>query len=392
MLFWRQPLQCEVTKFLYHSLAVYKQYMSQTSQPLASNKKRVYQLDVLRFIAALSVVFYHYTFRGSMSGIVSSVRFEELNELFKYGYLGVDLFFLISGFVITLSIKSRSIQDFVLSRISRLYPAYWLGVIFTSVILYALDYSEFSFTISDVLVNLTMFQNYIDVVSVDGVYWSLFIEMKFYIFIIGAYLIANRIKTISLDYWMYSWLILALLFVFAPNSRTFTFLNQLLILEWSSYFIAGMTLYQIYASRITLAYAFTLCITLCLSLYHALARIQYLEAQFSTSFSPWYIASIVVAIYGVLLLIVYGKLQFLNTSKSITVGLLTYPLYLLHQNIGFSIFNAFGNESNRYILLCATIVFMLLLSYLISVYFEPRVSSYLKNTVKRLLLTAQKES
>lgn len=366
--------------------------MSQTSQPLASNKKRVYQLDVLRFIAALSVVFYHYTFRGSMSGIVSSVRFEELNELFKYGYLGVDLFFLISGFVITLSIKSRSIQDFVLSRISRLYPAYWLGVIFTSVILYALDYSEFSFTISDVLVNLTMFQNYIDVVSVDGVYWSLFIEMKFYIFIIGAYLIANRIKTISLDYWMYSWLILALLFVFAPNSRTFTFLNQLLILEWSSYFIAGMTLYQIYASRITLAYAFTLCITLCLSLYHALARIQYLEAQFSTSFSPWYIASIVVAIYGVLLLIVYGKLQFLNTSKSITVGLLTYPLYLLHQNIGFSIFNAFGNESNRYILLCATIVFMLLLSYLISVYFEPRVSSYLKNTVKRLLLTAQKES
>ena len=61
--------------------------------------KRLYQIDLFRFIAALMVVLFHYTFRGFIANS-SILEFPVLGSLFKYGYLGVDLFFMISGFVI----------------------------------------------------------------------------------------------------------------------------------------------------------------------------------------------------------------------------------------------------------------------------------------------------
>jgi peptidoglycan/LPS O-acetylase OafA/YrhL len=43
----------------------------------------------------------------------------------KYGYLGVDLFFMISGSVILVSTANASFKGFFVSRIVRLYPAFW---------------------------------------------------------------------------------------------------------------------------------------------------------------------------------------------------------------------------------------------------------------------------
>jgi len=54
-----------------------------------------------------------------------------------------------------------------------------------------------------------MFQNYVGVESIDGVYWSLFVEMKFYI-LIALFLLANKIKRISLNAFIYGWLCLSI--------------------------------------------------------------------------------------------------------------------------------------------------------------------------------------
>lgn len=57
-------------------------------------------LDILRICAALSVVFYHYYFRGWQDDEFVSTSFRDIGPYFRYGYFGVELFFIISGFVI----------------------------------------------------------------------------------------------------------------------------------------------------------------------------------------------------------------------------------------------------------------------------------------------------
>src|SRR5690349_17773865 len=84
---------------------------------------RLYEVDLLRIFAAVSVVLYHYLFAGYYK-VVSPLGFEAPGLVARYGYLGVDLFFLISGFVVLLSAWDRTPRSFLVSRVVRLYPAY----------------------------------------------------------------------------------------------------------------------------------------------------------------------------------------------------------------------------------------------------------------------------
>ncbi len=56
------------------------------------NNRRLKELDLLRFLAALAVVIFHYAFRGYARGDMSVMPYPLLTEVAKYGYLGVELF------------------------------------------------------------------------------------------------------------------------------------------------------------------------------------------------------------------------------------------------------------------------------------------------------------
>lgn len=92
---------------------------------------RFYEIDLLRFLAALSVVLYHYTYRAYMEGHYSPVSYPVLGSFTKYGWLGVQLFFIISGYVVLMSAAGKTVKQFLLSRITRLYPAYWAACTLT---------------------------------------------------------------------------------------------------------------------------------------------------------------------------------------------------------------------------------------------------------------------
>ena len=97
-------------------------------------KNRLLELDALRGIAALMVVLFHFTMDRP-----------EMYYGFKYGVTGVDFFFIISGFVIFLTLSStKNWKDFVVSRFSRLYPTYWTVVTFTALmtVVYRLIHQE----------------------------------------------------------------------------------------------------------------------------------------------------------------------------------------------------------------------------------------------------------
>src|SRR4030095_2287642 len=94
-----------------------------TSTP---GKIRIGELDALRGLAALAVMIFHYT--GHYGKNVGHVD-RPLLEL-ALGNYGVQLFFMISGFVIFMTIeKTRTAMDFVVTRFSRLYPAYWASLL-----------------------------------------------------------------------------------------------------------------------------------------------------------------------------------------------------------------------------------------------------------------------
>ncbi|PKH03413.1 hypothetical protein CXF72_06280 [Psychromonas sp. MB-3u-54] len=86
-------------------------------------QKRLYILDFLRFFAALCVVFYHYIYWSVEPELV--IYFSPMSQIFQYGNLGVQLFFMISGFVICWSAVGKTRIEFISSRFARLYPTYW---------------------------------------------------------------------------------------------------------------------------------------------------------------------------------------------------------------------------------------------------------------------------
>ena len=89
-----------------------------------STQNRLANLDLLRLLAAVMVVFYHYTYSGYATGSWNPVAYPELSPITQHFWGGVSLFFIISGFVIAYSAQNRSAFDFLTSRIARLYPAF----------------------------------------------------------------------------------------------------------------------------------------------------------------------------------------------------------------------------------------------------------------------------
>lgn len=140
---------------------------------------RLDSLDGLRGIAALLVLLFHYTAR------FPDFYPEALPPAFSltFGYFGVHLFFLISGFVILMSLERNKGRGFLRSRFLRLYPLFWIAVAVTYIVRVAGPLIENTISPTEFVLNLTMLDSYIRIEAVDGVYWSLAYELGFYAFL-----------------------------------------------------------------------------------------------------------------------------------------------------------------------------------------------------------------
>ncbi|HHF8326613.1 TPA: acyltransferase family protein [Klebsiella pneumoniae] len=116
------------------------------------SQKRLPLLDLTRWFAALAVVIFHYFY------MVSDVRndYPYAQCFIKYAYLAVQLFFIISGFVIFMSVDNKKGPFvFLTSRFIRLYPAYIISVFLTFAFVYLIPIS-YPFDFNDFFGNLTM--------------------------------------------------------------------------------------------------------------------------------------------------------------------------------------------------------------------------------------------
>ncbi|BCZ78676.1 acyltransferase [Paraburkholderia terrae] len=144
---------------------------------------RLAHIDAIRAIAALLVVVMHCAaleeFAASTSWLAQAAN------VLDFGRIGVVLFFGVSGFVIPASlISGEHPGTFWVRRFFRLYPAYWFSI--ALVLLTQWLFWTRSFSLHQILLNLTMLQNFLHAENLQGVYWTLKLELVFYV---GCYLL-----------------------------------------------------------------------------------------------------------------------------------------------------------------------------------------------------------
>ncbi|MFE0047688.1 acyltransferase family protein [Streptomyces albireticuli] len=334
---------------------------------------RLYVLDGLRIIAALMVVMFHYvSLRGGWGQDTSDI-FPELKPFARYGWLGVEVFFLISGFVICMSTWGRTLGDFVMSRVSRVYPAYWVAIGLTTLIVSLWPQVRQVHSYDDVLTNLTMLQTGFGVWDVDGVYWTLFVELKFYV--LFAAVVATGVTYRKCVLFCALWTVVAM---------TATQVDSKLLTMWAMplyapYFVAGIAFYLMYRYRPTALLWGIAGLSLLLAQHHLTKRV----ADNSThDIAVWPARLIVLAAFVIMALIAVGACNKIQWRWLSTAGALTYPLYLLHQYIGMTVIYALREKLPPYVLVFGLIVAMMGAAWLLHRLVERPMGSWLRKVMR----------
>lgn len=159
--------------------------------PPAPGAPRLRYVDSLRGIAALLVVWLHvaqgYRDLGGATPIGGQWLYRIAQD-FDVGRIGVVVFFLISGFVVPSSLRperAAPVTDFLIRRVFRIFPAYWLSIPFGIWAAYGLWQRPFG--LRDVAANLVLLQDLPGFRPAQGVYWTLSVEWLFYLLCIALF-------------------------------------------------------------------------------------------------------------------------------------------------------------------------------------------------------------
>lgn len=355
--------------------------MSEATKP--NSKARFHILDGARFIAALSVLFYHYFAAGPESTIklgkqlVPTHEFPELYPALKFGFLGVNLFFLISGFVIFASAINRTPIQFAVLRWIRLFPTYWFAMLFTTIAVYLYDSEKFNITLFQFLANLTMLNDYMSIKDIDPVYWTLHVELQFYACIFMLLLI-GAFKHYRV--WLTTWIILCILY--EVISQPF-FLSWFISPKYSSLFISGIVFYLARMHGYDLFLRAALFFSYGLSLYFTPDQVDLYTTE-TTLQDKITGMLIVTSFYIFFFLISIGKLNINRNQILLVLGGLTYPLYLIHLIAGRRLMDAYFGAANNYVIVSITMVIMLLCALIIHLLIDKKACGMLRSKILSL--------
>ena len=354
---------------------------------------RLASLDLLRFVAALAVVGFHFTaFRGDGGSAWSpdpSVRtvdlFPVVSEVTRYGFLGVDAFFLISGFVICMSVWGRTPGEFFASRAARLYPAFWAAVLLTTTVCTLWPVVRGALSPRSVLVNLTMLAEPLGVDLVDGVYWTLFVELRFYLVLAVLAVVGityRRVLGLCLGWTLVSVFGTAL----GQDSPAVRHAVDLLVMpQWSPYFIGGMALYLVYRAGSNLVVWGVVAVSWVLALQHRFETLGGQWAHLHVRLSHTVVVCVVTAAFAVVAAIALGLTGRLDLPWFTTLGTLTYPLYLVHEYIGWTIAYALRDPLGRWLAVLLATAAVLLLAWLVHRWVERPCGPRLRRALVRAL-------
>lgn len=336
---------------------------------------RIQLLDSFRTLAILVVIIYHYFYRWQ-----SILPYDGFRQ-FEIGKYGVQLFFVISGFVIYYSmLKKESLRDFYLARVVRLLPTM---IIFSSITflffkLFPIDihprfdngwpdlFSSWVFVGPEVLhYYLGIKTNY-----VDTAYWSLWYEVRFY-FWVGMFYFLSKDK--FLRNWMIFTVVLNLWMHFLPMPKPLWSINMairnFMPVDWINYFTLGILFFKLYTEKWNPKHV----IYLVSVFYMESLRINAGGDKYS------FLAFNFIMVIFVLFVLKIPFPRFMNHSLTINIGQSSYGLYLIHQNVGIGAIYLLSlyTPINPVVSAFLTIIILVTLSIVTFKWLEKPMISYL---------------
>ncbi|CAL9472597.1 hypothetical protein SUDANB105_02853 [Streptomyces sp. enrichment culture] len=345
---------------------------------------RLRALDGLRLLAALMVAAYHYGGRGGhVTGAWGSspkVQFPTLHPLLAYGCLGVQVFFVISGFVICMSGWGRSPRAYLASRAARLLPAYWVAVALVAAVS-ALPVVAFpAVSASDALLNLTLLQEPLGADRVLGVDWTLWVEVRFYA-LFALFVVVPGADRRRVLLFCAVWTAAAAV----ARAAGEPLLSLLLMPEYAPFFIGGVGIYLLHRDRRDVTAWGVVVVSWLTGQHYAVRSLWHPPGpgQFSHR-SSLVIILIVTLGFLAVLAVALGRLRRADWRWLTVAGALTYPFYLIHEHLGWVVIEVLHQDLGlpSWLTAASTVTLMLLLAWLVNRYVETRATPALRRALR----------
>ena len=361
-------------------------------------KQHLLGIDVLRFAAAAMVLFFHFCYLHPHGFIGTATRqtldFSQTNAFSHFGWVGVQVFFVISGFVIAFSGEKATPFGFLSSRVVRLGPGAWICAPVTLLVTVALGFGH----AREMAAGLRHSMAFIPWGPwVDGSYWTLGIEVAFYAMVLGIICLGrfSLVRPLAMVLGAVSalfWLVVAmtdpasglgLKLAAARESR----LVALLLVHHGVFFALGVFLWLAlvkHQARANLGWIALLLVAGCAQIAAENARVN---AQYGAHYSALapcaiWLAAMAFMVWSVRANSLWHRLPGAARAAIRTAGMMTFPLYLVHQVAGGAILAALVLGGwNRWNALAATVALALAASWLIARHLEPALQRVTKQAL-----------
>jgi peptidoglycan/LPS O-acetylase OafA/YrhL len=297
--------------------------------------ERLNGLDALRGFAALSVVSFHLTFfRFILAGTPIPSEFMATASVTRYGYLGVHVFFVISGFVITMTAIDTNTEKFIAARAARLLPLFFLCAALSLIAIAITGHREPSLSLY--LANLTIAPEAFGHPFIDGVYWSLRCEVIFYVVILSL-ILWRRLPKLLFPLCL-GWLVVCTLYGFGllPSA-----LRRVFVADYAPLFVIGIGIY-LYRVEPGLRYAFLIGLATVIAILNELRHLKEIGDPTGVLYSPIVVSCVLASLP--LVMITFVGARFSSIPRfCYWLGGMSYPLYLIHQEWGSAIIAMVNN-------------------------------------------------
>jgi peptidoglycan/LPS O-acetylase OafA/YrhL len=344
------------------------------------DRKREPLLDFLRFLAAILVAVFHW---GLELGVD---RYAEIYELPIVGYVianggvSVDIFFIISGYVILATAQKHSGLEFIFARLNRIFP----GLLFSMIIVLVVGQHfirPYEKPLASFFHSTFLTYQVFEIEPLTTPLWTLIIEIKFYALVSATLLVfPNLFRSVKgtilfLASWEFSVFVLALL-----KSDIGPFLYQQITLDGAkNLFAIGMCLSLLGRSRhqnkaeILVVAMFTL---------YLVSR-EILIADQSINLK-------LILLFACILILVSPHVSLNRPLQKISylLGLSSYLTYLLHMQLGTTFVLQFQSRisGNIFVIISLSMIAMTLTSIFLAIFVERPIQQIFRNLFSRIYI------